>query len=246
MNTLRAQLFIALTLVALDSICGVARAGPGMGSAFPLAKGTYWVYQGSLTWTPQGSNEVREETVTWKMEVLETFSHGWVTAALVKGHPDDLWSYKEGRKPGEYLIIEVASDKFYLLEGERCKKALEHLRDAKDLLQGLVKESDLFLELPLKVGKPFGETEMLTRQDLFYRWWIEEKLETDLTDVKGSPFSGKVASYRITYRALSDHTSIEFVSGLGIIRYTGAHHGTASAIDVKLVEFHPGTDEIGY
>jgi hypothetical protein len=74
---------------------------------FPLSQGAYWVYEGIVKWTK--GTEVIEKTVTWKMEVVEVVERDHVTGYLLKGHPDDLAWYEEGKERGEHVIIKVGS-----------------------------------------------------------------------------------------------------------------------------------------
>lgn len=91
------------------SIAGEPRQG--IQSGFPPSKGSYWIYQGVTKWTKPNSNEVIERTLKWKMEVIETINREQVTAAIVKGFPEDLAWYEEGKERGDYLIIQVGKDK---------------------------------------------------------------------------------------------------------------------------------------
>lgn len=208
---------------------------------FPLSNGTAWTYQGIVKWADARTGRAHEKDVTWKMEVVETFERREVMAAHVKGFPSDLMWYSEDRPPGDYLIVGVSGYKFYLLQEPLVQPALKKLRDPNDSLQGLVQEPQLFLDFPLIVGKEFGETEMLTRtSDGLYRWWVEEEKENDLGKIQGLSLAGKVHVYTISYRALTDHTFLDFVSSVGITRYVSGHHGTLSEVDVKLVEYHAG------
>jgi hypothetical protein len=194
-----------------------------------------------VKWTNPEARRVEEESVEWKMEIVETVTRGHVMAAVVQGHPSDLAHYREGRAPGTYLIVRVGPAKFYLLRGKRAQEALARLRDPDDLLHNLVNEDEIFLDGPLFAGKVFGETGQLTRQDLNYVWVVEEERSSRLENVKGVP-PGLRTVFRLRHRTLPDREEIEFVPEVGIIRYAYAHHGTVSEVDVRLVEYQAGRE----
>lgn len=205
---------------------------------FPLAKGTYWIYRGPVE--SGGATETLKKTITWKMEVTDVIKRPDITAAVVNGFPDDLWWYDEDTKPRDSLIVQFFPARFYLLGPDEMQKALGALRDDKNILQGLVKEANLFLDFPLIQGKRFGETELITRTDHYYSWAVSGELQSKLEGIKGVPGNRSRTVYTISESTLGSHTEFDFVSGVGIVRYMGHHNGTVSDFELKLVEFHPG------
>lgn len=209
---------------------------------FPLLKGSAWIYQGTVKWTEPASGQVHEKRLTWKMEVVESLRRGHVAAAVLKGHPADLAHYREDQAPGDYVIVQVGTAKFYLLREPRAKEALVRLRDAKDLLHGLVREEEIFLDTPLVGGKVFGEAEQITRGDGSYCWIVESETPIELKEIKGVGSTNGRACYRLVYRTRPDHTQFDFVPEVGITRYIYVHHGTVAEADLKLVEYRQGED----
>ena len=209
---------------------------------FPLAKGSYWVYKGAAKWTRRGTGEVVENAVTWKMEVTHVIEREHVRAAVLKGHPGDLAWYEEGKERGDYLILRVGPGKFYLLEGEEMAKALDGLRREGELLHGLVRESQLFLDLPLSSDKVFGDAEQITRLDRSYCWFVDGVEDADLKEVAGLALGVRLKQYRLIYQSRPAHVVVRFVPGVGIARFEYVHHGTVSEVDVRLVEYHRGGD----
>ena len=205
-------------------------------SEFPLNKGIYWLYQGKVKWSEPGSATIFEKTLTWKMEIIEIIKRKGITAAQLKGHPLDLVWYEDGKKRGTYLIINH-DKKLYLLAGERAFKGISRLKDPDDNLAGLLNSSALFFKLPLAVHDRYGDPELLSREDIFYCWFVEEKSESNL-DIKGISSEELFINYRITYRTFPDHQFIDIVPEVGIARYIYGHHGSVSEVDVKLVEFY--------
>jgi hypothetical protein len=203
--------------------------------AFPLKKGAYWIYEGSVMWQQGDEAEVMDEHLTWKMEVVDTIQREQVKGYLIKGHPRDLAWYEPDKERGTYVVVQVGS-KYY----ESREKTWERLKDENDLLIDLVDEGQIFLDLPLWSGKFFGETAQLTRPGISYRWFVSEEQSVYLTDIKGVPSLEQRLQYTLAFRTLPDHIIIEFVPGIGITHYEYGHHGTVSNVNVRLVEYYPG------
>ena len=234
------NLILAFVMVFVMAAPALA-AAPAEPPFFPLTKGTYWVYQGTTKWQEESSEKVSEKVLTWKMEVTETIERGHVTAAVLKGHPLDLAWYKEGKTPGDYLIIRVGPDEYYLLTEQRVQEALTKLRDQDDILADLVKDVEQFLDLPLTPGKIFGETMQITRQDGSYYWIVENEKPVKMDKVKGLSPSAALTEYELAFLTTSDNTKVNYVPGVGIVRYTYGHNGSVSETDLKLIEYHPGS-----
>ncbi len=234
------------TIVGLTTLCVIlAVCCDSTGQAtneydhiFPLIKGAYWIYQGPVE--SSGSAGSFRKSISWKMEVTDVIERQDIKAAVVKGFPDDLWWYTENKQPDDYLIVRFFPSRFYLLGQADVKTALDALRDNKNILQGLVKEPQLFLDFPLIEGKRFGETELVTRTDEFYSWVVRSKRQSRLDGVKGVSNTRIWTIYTVSQYTVGSHTEFEFVNGVGIIKYLGHHNGTVSDFDMKLVEFHPG------
>ncbi len=204
---------------------------------FPLKKGNYWLFKGKVATTKSGTSEVIETEVTWKMEVVDTVRRDFVFAALLKGHPQDLIDYSTATQPGDYLLVAVAEKKFYLLPQALAWGAYKRLKN-NDFLQDLVKEDQQILEYPLAKNQFFGETGMITRNDMMYHWWVEKEMVPDLSGVSGVKIEELKQGYKLLFRTLPGHFDIDFVPGLGITHYFYNHHGTVSQVDVRLIEFH--------
>ncbi len=217
-----------------------AQAAKEFDRVFPLTKGTYWIYRGPVE--SGGSNGSISKIISWKMEVTHVIARQDIKAAVVKGFPDDLWWYNENTQPRDYLIVQLFPARFYLLNQTEVKKAFDALRDDKNILQGLVREPELFLDFPLIQGKRFGETELITRTDEFYSWVVSAERQSKLEGIKGVSATQNWTIYTISQYSIGSHTEFDFVSGVGIIRYLGHHNGTVSDFDMKLIEFHPGNE----
>lgn len=58
--------------------------------------------------------------------------------------------------------------------------------------------------------------------------------------VEGISASETINEYTVYLVTLPDHTIIHFAPSIGITQYEYVHHGTVSAANVKLIEYHPG------
>lgn len=242
-----AALVFALTL--LFSPVAFCASGPIMP---PFRKGMTWVYKGNVE-VGAYSNENGKEKETkfsknliWRQEVIEVINAGNVSAALLRGHPRDLWFYEEGRSPGRYLYVLVDGKKLYLLDGDPVDQALKILKAGRrtGIVKGLsdvLADDYLVVGYPLKVGEqyPKGSPE----EGCMFRWSVEGRKKSALAGYKlkcSSRMREKLKmapGYGLIYRANTDHTIGEFVPGLGYLQYSGEHHGTLSRFDVSLVEF---------
>ena len=239
---MRRMICIAFTLGLIFPIFLVAqkRAADEFDMIFPLAKGNYWVYRGPVE--SGGSTGTIRKTITWKMEITDVIKRQDISAALVRGFPDDLWWYTEDRKPRDSLIVQVFPARFYLLGPSEIQKALDAVRDDRNNLQGLVRESNLFLDFPLVKGKRFGEAELITRTDGFYSWVVNDERQSNLEGIRGVSSRRNRTVYTIREFTVGSHTEFDFVSGVGVVRYMGHHNGTVSDFEMNHVEFHAGNE----
>jgi hypothetical protein len=155
----------------------------------------------------------------------------------VKGHPRDLAFFDPKREPRISLLVSVNLQKYYLLEGDRVQTALNRLKDPQDLLVGLVHESELFLDAPITIGKRFCATEMLTRTDEQYCWWVNEEREPTIKTIPGMQPGWDGPEYTMTFRSPSSSEFIGFAPWIGITSYDFAHPGTRSEVQLKLTAF---------
>ncbi|MFA5203143.1 MAG: hypothetical protein WC708_01950 [Lentisphaeria bacterium] len=225
---------------------GTAAPAPGARpddgtAAFPLTVGARWVYQGTVKWTAPNSSQLRTDTVTWTLEVLEKTVRGHVTGWRLRGAPTDLAGYQAGMKPAEHVLLQAGAGKFYLLDAEDGPHLWSRLTNPHDDLPGIeFAEPALQLELPLRDGQVFGETSQLCRLDRSYCWHVTAGDTLDWP-VQGLPDTAAPRQlYQLAYPSLPDTTTVWFCHGVGIVRFSCRHHGSPAETDVRLVEFHPG------
>jgi len=200
-------------------------------------KGTKWVYKGVVKW--QVENKVMEKNISWSMEVIDSFQTNDILIAKIKGHPDDMAWYKEGKMPSERAIIWDGKNYYEIQYGKTYDELVEIYNKSKNDFLSLLNSNNLILPIPLKEGKSWGDEDLPPREDSMYCWIVFE-ISKKKIKAKGINPRKFIKSYLIAYRTLPDHTFIEYGEGIGILRYEYGHHGTVSECDMKLVEFKKG------
>jgi hypothetical protein len=232
----------ATSLVALAlALCAAsARCQKMSDEDFPLAPGTYWVYQGFVRSPVKGSEAGKTTRVTWKTAVTRAIRRDGLIIAVVKGMPGDLdWS-DGNATPKLSVVIRTQEAKFYLLEGDEARSAIAELDNLHYSWQQVPIDDDWFLQLPLAEGEKFCDANGMRRTDGEYCWVAGPPQALLLTDVKGIP-SGKHIAYRVAYRTNPDDMEFDFVPGIGMVSYEYHHHGTTADTELHVVEFHDGS-----
>jgi hypothetical protein len=234
--------FVTILLLCTISSCTIipetgagvldSQETPGIAQAvFPLHPGTCWTYDGTVKWTE--GDTVSEKTIRWQMEVLQIVVRGEITGYRMKGHPRELAWYNEGQEPGEYGILRVGSNKFYYASLE----SFQRLLNEQDDLGALVSDENLFLELPLREGKRFCETEQILREDGMYCWIIGKGEPLQMKNVAGLTMPAPLVEYPVLRATLPDRMEVGFTPGVGITNFYYVHHGTAAEVKLELSGF---------
>ncbi len=177
--------------------------------------------------------------MTWRMEVKDVFKRGAIVAVRLKGYPQDLTWFENGRKPENYLMVQMSDQNLYLVRGQRIDEVLKRIKDPDDTFENLVSNDDLILSGPLWEGKLFGLSGP-RRNDTLYQWSVERQDIIDSKERLAKIIKGiGKQRFHLAYRTLPDHQFVDFVPGIGITRYVYGHHGTISNVDVELIAFHP-------
>lgn len=209
----------------------------------PLAIGNAWTYTGDVWWAPPESRTVYRENVKWKMEITDIVERDGLRAAVIKGHPQDLMLYEKGREQGDYLLIATDSGKYYLLDGERARAALEQVRDPSNPLIDLVDDPDLILDLPLFVGKRFCSAKELLRPDKLNCWTVSDEQITTLPGIAGVIATEETTSYLLTHRTSANHAIWNFVPGVGFTSFSFGTRGEPSAVELMLFKVELRSDD---
>jgi len=229
--------FTAMISIAVVLSVPSARAQVKTGTEqFPLAKGSYWIYEGMEERQEAGQGpKVFTEKITRRMEVVDRIERNRLVAAVVRGYPN-------GEPLELQVLVAIDGHQFYLLPAEESN--LKRLRDPNDALVDLVREDQIELSLPLVPGKRFGEASQITRPDGFYCWVVEKRRKEKLTNIKGVAGDADRDVYQIAFRTLPDHVVVNFAPGIGIVSYQYVHHGTVDQNDMKLIKFHNGASPL--
>lgn len=205
---------------------------------FPLETGTYWVYEGTVTWAPENSAEPLEVPVQWRMSVERVVRRNQLLAAVVSGFPRQLDGARGDEKPAKSLIVEKGAEYFWIAP-DAYAAAMIRLGNPKDSLEGLVTDDQLFLSLPLTRGKKFCNAAGMIRTDQFYCWVAGEPSVPHLDAAKGIP-AGPLAAFPVKFQTMEDITDFVFVPRIGIVSYSYQRHGTVNDTELQLSEFHRG------
>ena len=122
--------------------------------SFPLAQGTYWVYQGTVKWQ-EGQQHPPERYHFGGLKSWRWVQRQHVTAYRLKGFPTDLAFYEAGEEAPDHVFVRVGSNKFF----ETDLETMDRIKNPDDDLLNLVGQGQLMLELPLVVDNVFGESE---------------------------------------------------------------------------------------
>ena len=219
-----AGLAVLMLFVLSASIVFSAEASSNLD--FPLEKGNTWIYRGPVEWTKQNSNQVEKKIIEWKMEVIEIFLKPQLKIARIKGHPEDLIWYEKGTPRGEYLIIVLENQKYYIVSLiEPFRKEIINAFEVKDgALVDKSKTTRQFLELPLEIGSKFAIEK--DKKDDNYCWRCNEIKEKN----------GK-KEYLLIHDTNPDQTVLGFTPGIGITSFRYDHSGTVASCNLELVKF---------
>ena len=143
-----------LALLSESALCS------NLSMTMPMGKGTYWLYEGTLSWQPAGSSIAQEKHIRLKMLVLESINHEHVRAVLLEGHPHDLAWYSQESKPHRYVLVKVGSSRYYLLASPKAETLWKELKEGTDAGTAILSEDELVLEGRLR-GRRGGNGERI-------------------------------------------------------------------------------------
>lgn len=201
----------------------------GAADIVPLDKGTSWLYRGEVAWA-SSDNSAHKQAIQWKVEVQDSLQRGRYKAARLLGYPSELAFFDPDRKPGCHILLLADNTRVYLAD---CPVANADLAQVDfGALAG--NDDHLVFQLPLEQDDVFGGDPK--RDDTMYAWLAQAVGPARLAGIRGvsRALSGK--QYELIYRTNPDHQIATWVPGVGMTAYIYSHHGTASEVDVKLIE----------
>jgi hypothetical protein len=220
------MIFLAM-LIAISNNIGTASC------PIPLVKGNTWTYEGAVSWTLKNSDSVKSKQIKWITKVLDVYSSGNNETALLSGFVFDLAWYDPDDSIQFTVIVRRGPD-VYVIPGKNRMDAENIFRQSQQS-DFVPDKDDIFLSLPLAEGKKWGGD--TTRSDGMYCWTV---VSDSIKSIKIRNLSSDVPrkSFTLWYRTNPDHSIVEIVPEVGIVRYVYEHHGTVSSADVHLVEFY--------
>jgi hypothetical protein len=205
-------------------------------NGYPLIRGNYWIYQGKGRWTEE-DGKIVERICTVRMEVLEVIKRDSLTVAVVRGALGD-YATEGPADLRDHLIIRAGATAYFDVENDRVAAILKKVKDPKENLLGLLRDNEEpILDLPLVLGKRYGDPTQMTREDPYYCWIVTKDEEVALRSVKGLRPPRKRKQFTLRYLTLPSEVLMDFVPGVGITRYRYRHHGSFAEADLKLIEF---------
>jgi hypothetical protein len=233
MKTLVVAIVCALSVTALVN----TREEGGAGEFFPMKVGTYWVYEGTVSWFDAEKEDSATEQVSWRMSVDKVIRKNGVVAAVISGFPQDLdWS-SGSAEPKPWLFLEDAKHQVHYVNMGPDFDLAKYEKGNQSFDKFLVEDTLLF-EWPMKRGAKFCNAEDQKREDMMYCWTVASVEKRKLDAVKGVA-TAEQDVFELKYITNPDDTTMELVAGLGIVSYRYHHHGTVATTELRLVEFHP-------
>jgi hypothetical protein len=225
---------LAFWLIPIFTLALAARL-PAQTNAvnFPPQTGDYYLYRGIIAWSD--GNGVHTNTVEWKTEVLDSFHHKGASGAYVRGFPTDLSGFEPGATPKDHILYWDGKRHVFLTAQNMTPEwnALKKSPKPKARLSRL--EEEFSIQIPLVKGQTYGGDQVPPRTDHFYSWYVEDVSRFTNT-IPNVPRRENRQKATLVYRTNPDHILIEFVPGIGVIRYNYNHHGSVDLVDMKLVE----------
>jgi hypothetical protein len=230
----RLLIALALSISAWASVCAQEQHGPE--EFFPMSVGTYWLYEGTVSWADSASDEPVKQQISWKMSVNKVIRRNDLVAAIVTGFPADLDFSAGAAVPLPWLILQDAKHNFFHVNLGPNYDLTKF--DAPDPSFTNFMDTDaLLFQWPLRKGAKFCDDEAKAREDNMYCWVVSQETTKPEISIKGAP-RGKLQVFVLQYRSLPDDTTMELVPGLGLLSYEYHHHGTVADTELRLVEFH--------
>lgn len=214
-----------------------------MESYFPLEKGDCWIYHG--IYQTQGPSGIMADTLTWKAKVKEIIDLDYVKLYIIKGFPFLLHAYIFGSAETgkcvldeEYVVIRVGPDKFHQW-GSVSDQELNMIKNSDQEIaiaflhqSGMIDESNIFLDLPLTIGKEFSNWQVSDSSI------VSDSSMVSLDNIKGISPSDKYMVYNIDAINSGNQdigfTFVPFVGITGFGYWGRGHAGFADLVEISL------------
>jgi hypothetical protein len=237
--SVRVLISLLILLPAATFACGAVAAEEMPASLIPLEKGTCWVYEARVKWTPvadSGQSGVQSDRIRWTSQVLSCVQGKSARAAVIRGFPTEILGM-DPVKPAGYTVLVQTSNRLYSVSGESARHAGKLARQLAASPERLAGRGELLLDLPLHADKRWGAVDAaVPRTDGWYCWRVEAE-KVQILKVKGVPADDYRLVYIVAFRTNPDHEVLDIAPGVGITHLEYEHHGTVGWEDVRLVQF---------
>jgi hypothetical protein len=207
----------------------------------PLEKGTKWVYEAQVKWTPvagSGLKGVQAARLKWTAEVVASVPGKSARAAVVHAFPMEVLGM-DPAEPKGYTVLVATSNRLYSAEADTAREAVKLAKKLVASPRQVALQAEVLLELPLQLHKRWGDiSDGPARDDGWYCWNVEA-VKAERLRIAGFSPSESLRVWTIAFRTCPDHQLLEVVPGVGLVHLQYEHHGTVGEEDVRLVEFKP-------
>lgn len=236
MRIAEACVSIFLIIGGSGRCAGQAGAQPAA-EAFPMLKGTYWIYRGSVSeGYANGDGELQWHTskLDLKMEVVDSVQQGRYKVAQLLGHPSELVGSVKGVKRRCHFLIAVDDKEFYLDGCSAAEESRSRLVLTDREIREKIQEENLIFRLPLEKGDSFGGTPDFPS----YQWHVNEVRPLKEGAIRGISSAAPRMEYDLEFVTSHAREMATYVPGIGLIAYGFSNGGSDSQYGgVDLVEF---------
>jgi hypothetical protein len=227
-------------------------------SYMPLGSNYYWIYEGEYTGYSYQYKDYFTKKVLVKFEIIEGIENNGLSLYIVKNLPTEV-SHKIDTRFNELSRNELNSDEPIVLDGGEESGLLlianklfiipeEHVKDTKEFVLDPLKvenqqlsslhplsPEDILFEFPMFKGQRFGSFESISRGDLSYFWFVNQKRE--IQTLNKDTFE-LVPVFELIYNTLPDTRMLVFRPYVGILSYKIIHNGSIKDLTLHLKEFN--------
>jgi hypothetical protein len=224
--------------MALLLSLAVVQAGERNANLFPTKKGTIWTYEGTFYETV--GRKVRRIDVSWQMKVEDWERKENYEIILVTGYPTAYnWELPKS-DDGKAFIIRDDEGRYYLLQEKNgIPISFDRIPDLESIRKYLTWDN-LIWQRNLKVGDLFGQETGNNRTDGFYCWRLMGWRFFQMPAENSASPANHTKRYIVGYYTNPDHMIVDYVYGVGVVRYVYVHHGTVCQAYVRLVSIKDG------
>lgn len=207
----------------------LAQSVLGAEPAMPLARGTTWIYRGTVRGNGEHDDRI-VKNVTTTMRVVDYWMAGkYEIAILDPAGPYDVSCLREPPYVGSVAFARTAGSIWEL-----------RVKDPSTLKSEAVVRDEIGFDTPHVVQPLRGRSSIGCESkidNLFCRTIVATQKR--LEKVKGVDAQVLRATYTLTFRTVSDDRIEEYAPGIGLTRFRYEDHSAPCHQDFRLVEYRP-------